>query len=78
MRYVTLLPLLTVTGLVGCNAITSKSKTDPLASKYAITNVSLVDVENGIVLPSQTVIVVDDRIEKIGAHGKVDIPCWHC
>ena len=43
-------------------------------SVYAITDVAIVDVENGITVPSQTVIVVGDRIDKIGAQGKLNIP----
>ena len=44
------------------------------ASIYAITDVAIVDVENGIAIPGQTVIVVGDRIDKIEAQGKLDIP----
>jgi imidazolonepropionase-like amidohydrolase len=43
-------------------------------SIYAITDVVIVDVENGIAVPGQTVIVMGDRIDKIGAQGKIDIP----
>jgi imidazolonepropionase-like amidohydrolase len=44
------------------------------ASMYAITDVAIVDVENGIAVPGQTVIVVGDRIDKIGVQGKLGIP----
>jgi imidazolonepropionase-like amidohydrolase len=44
------------------------------ASAYAITDVAIVDVENGIAIPGQTVIVMGDRIEKIAAQGELDIP----
>lgn len=44
------------------------------ASIYAITDVAIVDVENGIAVPGQTVIVVGDRIDKVGAQEKLDIP----
>ncbi len=40
----------------------------------AITDVTIIDVENGIAVPGQTVIVVGERIDKIGAQGKVYIP----
>jgi len=43
-------------------------------SKYAITDVAIVDVEIGTVVPGQTVIVVDDRIDRIGPQGKIAIP----
>jgi imidazolonepropionase-like amidohydrolase len=41
---------------------------------YAITSVSVVDVENGIVIPMQTVVVMDGRIAQIGESGTVNIP----
>jgi imidazolonepropionase-like amidohydrolase len=44
------------------------------AGNYAITDVTIVDVENGIAVPGQTVILVGDRIDKIGAQGKLGIP----
>ena len=49
-------------------------KTTVSASIYAITDVAIVDVENGITVPGQTVIIVGDRIDKIGTQGKVGIP----
>lgn len=49
--------------------------TVPLSEKfYAITNVGVVDVEHGIVVPDQTVIVVGDRIDQIGEQGKISAP----
>ena len=44
------------------------------ASIYAITDVTIVDVENGIAVPGQTVIVIGDQIDKIGAQEKLGIP----
>jgi imidazolonepropionase-like amidohydrolase len=41
---------------------------------YAITHVSVVDVENGVVIPTQTVIVTDGRIAQIGESEKIIIP----
>ncbi len=41
---------------------------------YAITNVSIVDVENGITIPEQTVIIVDEQITQIGGQEFVPIP----
>ena len=72
MRYLTLLSLLAATSLSACSAVTPKPK--DFASMYFITDVTVIDVKNGIALPGQTVIVVDDRIDKIGTQGKVDIP----
>ena len=41
---------------------------------YAITHVSVVDVENGVVIPMQTVIVADGRIAQIGESEEINIP----
>jgi imidazolonepropionase-like amidohydrolase len=74
MKYITLLSLLATTVLSACSANASTSKTSASANIYAITDVGVIDVEKGIAVPGQTVIVVDDRIDKIGAQGNVDIP----
>ena len=72
MRYLTLLSLLAATSLSACSAVTPKPK--DFAGIYAITDVTVIDVEIGSAVPGQTVIVVDDRIDNIGAQGNVDIP----
>jgi imidazolonepropionase-like amidohydrolase len=41
---------------------------------YAITSVAIVDVEHGTVVPEQTVLVVGDRIEKVGQRSDVSVP----
>jgi imidazolonepropionase-like amidohydrolase len=41
---------------------------------YAITDVAVVDVENGITIPGQTVIVLGDQIDQVDAQGKIEIP----
>jgi imidazolonepropionase-like amidohydrolase len=43
-------------------------------SKFAITDVTIIDVEKGITVAGQTVIVSGDRIGQIGAQGKLSIP----
>lgn len=40
----------------------------------AITDVSVVDVDGGVVIPGQTVIVLSDRIASVGPPDEVDIP----
>jgi len=40
---------------------------------FAIKDVAIVDVKNGITIPEQTVIIMEDWIDKIGAQGKVGI-----
>jgi imidazolonepropionase-like amidohydrolase len=74
MRYLTLLSLLSTTILSACSATKSTPTNTTSESVYALTDVAVIDVENGIAVPSQTVIIVDDRIDKIGAQGNVDIP----
>jgi imidazolonepropionase-like amidohydrolase len=41
---------------------------------YAITSVSVVDVKNGIVIPMQTVVVMDGRIAQFGESATINIP----
>lgn len=72
MKYLTTLSILATTSLTACSAITTTNTIS--ANIYAITDVAVIDVKNGVAVPGQTVIVVDDRIEKIGAQGKIDIP----
>ncbi len=56
--------------LMACAATPS---TPPLAQApldiYAITDVGVVDVENGTVAPGQTVVIVGDRIDQIAPYG---------
>src|SRR5512141_67479 len=74
MKYLTLLSMFAVTGLSACGNTMTGTRDANSANIYAITDVTVIDVEKGITVPSQTVIVVDDQIDKIGAQGKVDIP----
>ena len=74
MKYITPLSLLAITGLVACSAMLPIPKNNTSTNIYAITDVAVIDVEKGIVISGQTVIVVDDRIDKIGAQGIVEIP----
>ena len=74
MKYLTLLSLLATTSLTACGAMTPTPSNAISKSLYAITDVSVIDVKNGIAIPGQTVIIVDDRIKKIGVQEKVDIP----
>jgi imidazolonepropionase-like amidohydrolase len=74
MKYITLVSLCITVGLSACTT----TKTMPMGTSsqriYAITDVTLIDVESGIAVPGQTVIIVGDRIDKIGAQEKVGIP----
>ncbi len=43
-------------------------------SSYAIVGVTVIDIETGVEIPEQTVIVVGDRIERVGAADDVAVP----
>ena len=73
MNLTTLLSIIAITGLAACSAV-QLSKTKLSEDGYVITNVTIVDVEKGIAVPGRTVIVMGNRIEKIGAQGELDIP----
>jgi imidazolonepropionase-like amidohydrolase len=73
MNLTTLLAIFAITGLAACSAV-PLLKTKPSEDGYAITDVTIVEVEKGIVVPGRTVIVMGNRIEKIGAQGELAIP----
>jgi len=74
MKKLALFSLLAVTGLAACNTSLAVPEDAVSASVYTITDVTIVDVEMGSLFPGQTVIIVKDRIDKIGAHGTIQIP----
>ncbi len=74
MNNLTLLSLLAVVSLSACATAFSAPKDSSSGTRYAITPVTIVDVEKGILIPGQTVLVVNDRIDRIGAQEKVRIP----
>ena len=77
MKVLTLLSLIATSGLIACGASTSTPPTPTVTTSsgiYAIKDVTIIDVENGISVPGQTVIIVNDRIDRIGGQGKPDIP----
>jgi len=74
MKTLTLISLLAITGLSACNTSLISSKDTTPANLYAITDVTIVNVEKGTLIPKQTVILVNERIDKIGAYGKTQIP----
>ena len=63
------LPLFVAVLAIGAAAQAS-SQTD----SYAIVDVTVIDVENGIAIPGQTVVVVDDHIEWMGPVDDVAMP----
>ena len=74
MKKLALFSLLAVTGLSACSTSFVASKDNVPANIYAITDITIVDVEKGILIPGQTVHVVNDRIDKIDVQGKIKIP----
>ena len=74
MKHLALLALLAITGLSACSAMSPTPADTVVAHRYAITDVTVIDVENGVAVPGQTIIVLDDRIEEIGTQETVDVP----
>ncbi len=74
MRKFKLLCLLTLASLVACNVVMPAARQDDPNNIYAVTNVTVLDVQNGTAIPAQTVLIVSDRIDEIGAQGTVEIP----
>lgn len=56
-----------------CNQST-QTQEQVAPSRTAITGVAIVDVERGIVVPDQTVIIAGDRIETMGPRTDVSVP----
>jgi imidazolonepropionase-like amidohydrolase len=74
MKNFNLFSLLVLTGLSACSAVVPVPGNAASAIIYAITNVTIVDVKKGNLIPGQTVLVVNDRIDRIGPLEKVKIP----
>ena len=74
MKNLTLFSLLAVTGLSACNTSFVALKDAATANIYAITEITIVDVEKGTLIHGQSVLVVNDRIDKIGKSEKIQIP----
>ena len=56
------------------DVMSSLEKKDPSQHPYAITDISVIDVEKGIALAGQTVLIVGERIDKMGAQTEINIP----
>jgi len=72
MKPTILLSMIALTGLVACGA-TSGSEENPLGSGYVITGVTIVDVEKGMTVAGQTILIEGDKIVAIGAQGELEI-----
>ena len=74
MKFLTLLSLCATTSLIACSATKSTPVGTVSTGIYAITDVTVIDVENGIAVPGQTVVVLGDRIDQIGPQEQVSTP----
>jgi imidazolonepropionase-like amidohydrolase len=74
MKILPLISLLAVAGLSACSAAMNTPGKETATNMYAITDVTIVDVEKGSLIPERTVLVVKDRIDKIGLYEEVKIP----
>lgn len=68
------LSLLGVASLVSCHDAGSQPTNQVFTPMYAIKNVTIVDVENGVAIPEQTVIIVDEQITQSGGRENIPIP----
>ena len=74
MRYLKLLPLLILTGMTACKASAHMPMNTPIPDKvYFILDVTIIDVEKGMAVSGQTVIIKNGRIEKISASKDIEI-----
>jgi hypothetical protein len=68
MKPLTLMALFATTGLFACSTSEPTPTITPIPTGvYKIINVTVIDVEKGIAVPGQTITIVGDRINKIGA-----------
>jgi imidazolonepropionase-like amidohydrolase len=63
-----------IVGLTACVAAREAATEEPSAPIYAITSVTVIDVEKGVAVPDQTVIIVGDHIEQVGTQEETHIP----
>jgi imidazolonepropionase-like amidohydrolase len=73
MKHLKFLSLILSTGLTACSILVSPQNSKP-EKGIVISNVSIVDVENGVTVPGQTVILYGEQIERIGSHDEISIP----
>jgi len=73
MKYFKFLTLVTATALTACGLPGSHPGSTP-EKRIVISNVSIVDVEKGVTVPGQTVILSGEQIEQIGAQGDISLP----
>lgn len=75
MKRFVILTLLAAVLLSACSPAVAPPTTSPVAAnRDVIVDVTVVDVEKGTAVPGQTVLVLGERIETIGATEVVDVP----
>jgi imidazolonepropionase-like amidohydrolase len=60
--------------IAACSPAAAPQNTPAPSNAYAITGVAVVDVEQGSILPDQTVIIEGELIRTVGPHGEVAVP----
>jgi imidazolonepropionase-like amidohydrolase len=60
--------------IAACSPAAAPLETPPPRSIYAITDVAVVDVERGAVIPDQTVIIEGESIQAVGPRAEVAVP----
>lgn len=74
MNKLALFSLFTISGLTACNTFGAAPTETVPENRYAITDVAVVDVARGMLIPHQTVVIVDERIDQIGEYEKIKPP----
>ena len=69
-----LLSLLFAPNMASCSAVSPRKSLTSSRASYVITDVTIVDVENGITIPEQAVVISGERISQIDDQKKIQIP----
>lgn len=74
MRYLRLVTPFIFCGLLACSTAAGAVQNDPSVKITVIKNVTIIDVEKGLAVPRQTVLIAGERIDRIGPQIEVEIP----
>jgi len=66
--------IMVILSLTACSPAAAPTDTPVFLNSYAITDVAVVDVEQGSILPDQTVIIEDDLIRAVGPRAGLTVP----
>ena len=70
------LSIILTANLASCRVTKLGASTESTMITYAITNTTIVDVEQGITVPTQTVLIAGEQIVEIGDYSKLQVPSW--